>query len=192
MDTPNSSPVISPATYLIIGIALFLAGSITGVFADPYLPPSLSNTEKGYQAGFTAARTLVEKSSLGVFFAAAPSDMRTVSGTVTRVASGSVTLHNQAASNPFDETPALSDRTVLIGANTKIIRLVPKDAKTIQAETAALLKAHKTQQVAPYTQTVVSISSIKVGDSLVVTAGDNIKTASTFTAVEIRIQPHLP
>src|ERR1035437_4624515 len=168
MDTPNITKEHSPATYLITGVALLLAGAIIGAFTDPYLPSSLSNTEKGYQAGFTAARTLVEKSSLGVFFAAAPSDMRTVSGTVTRVASGSVTLHNQAASNPFDETPALSDRTVLIGANTKIIKLVPKDAKTIQAETAALLKAHKAPQVAPYTQTVVTASSIKIGDSLVV------------------------
>lgn len=193
MDTPNSSPVISPVTYLIAGGALLLAGGIIGVFADPYLPSSLSNAKKGYQSGFMAARTLVEKSSLGAFFTATPSDIRTISGKVTAVQGNRITIHSDSVNNPFDG-PAINDRTIIIDANTKVMQLTGKDAATIQAEIAAFIKAKKTTQATTtlgYIKTTVNASSIQVGGSLVVTAGENVKTLSEFTATEIQIQPKM-
>lgn len=192
MDTKFPTTV-----YVVIGAFLFFAGVLLGTFADPYLPSSLSNAKKGYEAGFTAARTLVEKSSLGAFFAISPSDMRAVAGKVTAVQGSRLTLHSQTMASPFDKTPALADRTVLVGANTKIIKLIPRDAKMLQAEAAALLKARQTGHatstaaVQLYTQAVANLADIKAGDSLVVTAGENIKSIEMFTATEIQIQPNL-
>lgn len=196
MDTQNNSLVVSPPfLYLMTAIA-FLLGGIIGAYADPYLPASLSNTQKGYQSGFTAAKTLVEKSSLGAFFTATPNDIRTVSGTVTAVNGDKISLHSASVENPFDSV-SINDRVVRVGSETKVIRLVPKDIKTAEAEMDAFRKALQKSgtttassfNAPPYNQMMVTASDIKLGDIVIVTADTNIKNLVEFTAQKIQIEP---
>lgn len=205
METQNNNIKLEEGTethaisqYLILTVVAFIVGGVVGVLADPYLPASLSNSKKGYQVGFSAARTLVEKSALGNFFKT-QSDVRSIPGTVTSIDGNRITIQGQSANNPFDG-PALNTRTVIIDTNTKVIKLSKKDSATIQAEMNAFIKALKTKTATsspvalsaePYIQTVVNSSSIQAGDLVTVTAGENIKNQAQFTATLIQIQPNV-
>lgn len=194
MDTPNGSPV-SLATYLMAGITLLLVGVIIGVFTDPYLSASLSNTKKGYQSGFTAARTLVE-SRLGDILKV-PNDIRTLSGTVISVGDGSLILHIQPISI-FGDPAEILDRTVLVTASTSIVTSLENKSfkenydnfmKTIESSSSSASGILK-PEVTPPTQfklTIADLKSIKVGDSLTVRALENIKLKNEFEASEIEI-----
>lgn len=190
---PQSSPL--SAKQVALGIATLVVGIVIGTAASFYF---------SYQAGFNAAKNLVEQSSLGGFLRA-QSDERSMSGTVTAIMGDRLTLHSQSA-NPFDET-TISDRTVLVAASTKVVKLTAKDSSVFQAEMAAFTKA--LQQSKPTTMVkgtpivpplefpqmfslaVVSASSIQVGDLVTATAAENIKGVSEFTAQEIQIQPQV-
>ncbi|MDP1690341.1 MAG: hypothetical protein Q8L52_04060 [bacterium] len=147
----------------------------------------------GYQAGFNSAKSLVEKSRLGDMIRT-PADVRALLGTVTLVGSGSLTLH-VISNNPFDSSP--SNRTVLVDASTKIIKIVQKDPKVFQSEVAVFSKAAQSGSTsaknapspAPFTLTTVTLADIKVGDTITVTASSNIKSAKEFTAIGIQVQP---
>ncbi len=165
---------------LIVGTALLLVGIAIGVFADPYLPASLSNTQKGYQAGFESAKTLVASSSIGAMFNT-PADVRSLSGTVTAINGGTLTLH-VGMEDPFGD-PALADRIVTVDASTTIVRL------SIRPGSPALATGKDAIPAPPlFTQTAVSLSNIGIGDPLTVTATENIATAKDFTATGIQIQ----
>jgi hypothetical protein len=164
-----------------------VVGMITGVVFDPYLPAPLSNTERGYQNGFSAAKSLVENSAIGSTLLRTPEDIRTLSGMVTVVNGNTITLHT-ISNDPFADA-ALSDRMVTIDASTKIVALTQKDPKTLQGEMAAFAKASPASATppAPFTQTPADRSSITVGTTLSVTAPENIRSTKEFTASEIMI-----
>jgi len=179
--------------YFSIGVVLFVVGGIVGVVADPYLPASLSSAKKSYQSGFAAARKVAEESQYGNLFKT-PDDIRFVGGTVTAVSGNRLTVHSQLA-NPFAD-PALSDRTVLVTADTKIVKFVAKDPKVYQEELATF-KSSTESKVAgatsplPTTRIAVDVSSITVGMVVAAVASENIKTMKEFTATEIQIQHKL-
>ena len=187
METKSNIGII-----LISVIIAFLVGAVAVGFADPYLPASLSNTQRGYQAGFDAARTLVENSSLGSFFQT-PADVRMLSGTVTAINGNRVTFHTQAT-NPFDD-PTLANRVASIDASTTITTQTRKDQKTYQADISALVQAHTVAAsttaaiISPFVTTPASISDIKVGTSINVSAAENIQSSGEFTASAIQIIP---
>lgn len=189
----QQQPLICPAhTNQYIGVTII--GIIIGTAASfVYFKQTSVNEAQTYQAGFNAARKLVEESSLGNFFKV-QDDVRSLSGNITAVAGNRLTLHVQAMNNPFDKE-SINDRTVVTDANTKIIKLTPIDQKTYQTELAKFMStsrsATSTKLIPPqqFTQTVVSFGDTKVGDSVIVTAGENIKNAREFTASEIQIQP---
>lgn len=183
------------AKSFIIIIAVFIAGGVIGVATDPYLPSALSNTKKGYDIGFAAARKVVEDSTLGNFFKT-PDDVRSLSGKVISVSGGSLVIRLSSV-NPFDDQ-SLNDRTVLVSADTKIMRNAAKDPKVFQAELASFIKTYRPSATSttngvtapqPYTQIVIDISSIKTGDSVLVKTLENVKAMSEFTASEIQIEP---
>ena len=163
----------SGARFFITSIALLLIGILIGVFADPYLPASFSNSGKGYQAGFAAAKQRVEESSIGNLLRASE-DLRSLSGTVTSVAGNRLSLHLSFA-NPFDDQ-VLDDRTVLVGTGTKVVKL-------------SIVPTKETLPIRQTTETVVDASAIKVGDVLSVMTAENVKILKEFTASEIKIQP---
>lgn len=175
---------------LVLAVAIFIAGSVASTVVDPYLPSVLSNSKKNYQDGFAAARKLVEESSLGNFFKT-PDDVRTLSGTVTAVTSEKITMHLTSV-NPFDDQ-SLNDRTVLITADTKIVRLVAKDIEVFQSEMAKFIATPQSISVPatfpqPYTQVIGNAQDIKAGELLTVTTSENVKTMKEFMASEIQVQ----
>ena len=179
------------AEYVIGGVVLVLIGAIIGALSDPYLPASLSNAKKGYQAGFDAAKTLVLNSGVGNMIKT-PDDIRTLQGTVTAVSGSTLTLHLRSV-NPFDD-PALADRTVLLDASTTIVKLVPKDPAAYQAELASFTKASKGSAAsatppALFSTVVASAASLTVGGPISVTASENIKNLKEFAASDIQILP---
>lgn len=186
METGNEIKTIS----LSVVIA-FLIGAVVAMLADPYLPSPLSNTQKGYQNGFNAAKTLVASSSVGGFFQT-PADVRTLSGTVTAISGNRITFHVQS-SNPFDD-PSLANRTAIVDASTTVIRLAQKDPVVYQAEMDAFTKAQKTATTTGIlpTPTVVAsaqASDIKIGDMINVLTLVNVKTLGEFTVRAIQILP---
>lgn len=141
----------------------------------------------GYQSGFNSAKSLVENSSLGAMLRT-PDDIRILPGTVTTVGTDRITIHS-TSNNPFDP---FSDRTVLITTSTKITKFTQKDPAMFKTEMDAYTKATKSaSKVTPpefFTITAITPADIKVGDTVMVTATDNIKSQKTFTASFIQIQ----
>lgn len=193
METQNNT-----MRYVAIGILLFLAGAVVEMFGDLYLPAQISNSARGYQAGFNAAKTLVENSSIGALLGDT-STVRLLSGTVTAVNGSGLTLHVDSK-NPFDD-PALAFRTVLIGPSTSVVKLVLKDAKVYQAELNSYQKTQTTAKTSnanpptlpsPFIQTPAKAADISAGDSVTVIASENVKTLEQFTAQSIQIKPKAP
>jgi hypothetical protein len=182
---------------ILFGVPILIIGIIIGAFAGPYFPFS-SSSSSSYQAGFNAAKDLVEQSSLGSMLRGSD-DVRTLSGTVTAVNGTSIMLHT-VSKDPFAD-PSLGDRTILVNTSTKIFEFTQKDPKVLQSEMAAFTKAAQsgssvpfkegTQPAvppAPFVQTATDVTSITVGSVLTVTALENIKSMKEFTASEIQIQ----
>jgi hypothetical protein len=203
MDPFNTTKVISPATYLITGVALLLAGGIIGVFADPYLPASLSNSKKEYKAGFTAARTLAENSSLGTLFRT-QINRSTISGTVTAIQGNRIKIHDGSVQNDSLNTlfgvSFISDRTIIVDATTKVAKLAENTSLVSQAKTNGY---QEVQQIKPdgstsvasstntYLETPSSVSGINIGDVLIVIAQEGAKTETEFIAQKILIAPSI-
>lgn len=154
------------------GAGLFIVGMVAGVFADPYLPAALSNTQKGYTAGFTAARARVENSSIGGMFKS-PTEVHMVVGTVTAVNGNAISIHVNS-SNPFDD-PALLNRTVLIGTSTKVTKI----STTIDTKNKKIPMS--------VTYATSTPAAILVGSYIAAIATENVASQKEFTASEIQI-----
>lgn len=150
-----------------------------------------------YQAGFDAARKLVEESGVGAMFQTSP-DIRMVAGTVTKVEGNIISVDIQSV-NPFDDG-AFTKRTVTITKDTKIVALTQKDPKVMQSEMEAFTKAMQTGKgiaqpatpPEPFTRTPATVADIKVSSFVTVTATENIKTVKEFSASGIEIQQNIP
>lgn len=189
----QQTPLVCPShTTQYIGAVII--GIVVGVGASfiyfRQAPVASSNT---YQAGFEAAKNRVLESSMGMMFRT-QDDIRTLSGAVTAVNGNQIIIHTEST-NPFDD-PSLADRTVLITNSTKITRISQSDTAAFQAEMEAFMKQMQSGKGAGGTppqpsepiRTTVSASSIVVGDTLTVTATENIKSSEKFTASEIQIR----
>jgi hypothetical protein len=166
--------------------AALIVGGIVGVVIDPYLPSALSNAKKSYQAGFSAARKVAEESQYGSFFRT-QSDVRSLSGVVATVSDDHLTLKVSSMMSPFDDA-ALAERTVRTTSDTKVVRLVAKDSKVFQAELAKFSSVPSATPPSPYTLVAGSVADIKTGDSLTVTASENVAGMKEFIASEVRIE----
>lgn len=187
-------PLVCPShTTQYIGV--LIVGLVVGMGASSvYFKQAPAGTENTYQAGFDAAKKRVEESSFGMMIRT-PDDIRALSGTVTAVSGNRITIHTQSI-NPFD-APALLDRTIVITKDTKIIETSQGDMKAFRVEMEAFMKktqagrgtgATRPSLPAPVSVTV-DILSIKIGDTLTVTAVENIRATKEFSASEIQVQP---
>lgn len=173
-------------SHIGVTVLIFIVGIAVGAFVSFYF-----YSPSSYQAGFDAARNLVENSSVGGVFRT-PDDIRILSGTVTAINGTSITLHT-VSNNPFDD-PSLNDRIILVASSTKIFEFTQKDPKVFQSEVAAFTKtAQSASSTSPtfFSLTATDLTRIKVGDALSVTALKNIKSVKEFTASEIQIQSQL-
>ncbi|HEX8916967.1 MAG TPA: hypothetical protein VF898_00550 [Chloroflexota bacterium] len=173
-------------------LVALIVGAAAMLFADPYLPSNLSNTKKGYDTGFAAAKNLVYTSPVGAIYRM-PDDVRAFSGTVTAVGADQFTIHTPSQ-DPFLD-PALNDRIVHIDSSTMLFKMEPKDPKVYQKEMtdySALVRAATTtlsvQPPAPFTKTAVSLSSLSKNQPVTVTTAENVRDANEFTATEVDIQ----
>jgi len=194
MDTQTFAPVGPPA-HLIKYLGMLVGGVIVGIVAAPYLP--FHDPNDTYQAGFNAAKKVVEDSSAGNIFRT-PDDVRILSGTVTAIDGNRLAFRINSV-NPFDD-PALANRTIIVNDSTAVLKLTQKDPKVFQAE---MIESRRAKQgamatstpiatsVTPYIQTAGSVKDIAEGDSLTVFASENIKTSKEFPAKEISIMPKL-
>lgn len=195
MDQPQQS-LLCPTHityYIVVGVVGIALGALAGWFLtyeyfEVYAPPV---HESDYKAGFDDAKKRVEESAQsGVMISPTHDDIRTISGTVTVVKNDEIYFHTQLAT-PLDF--GLEDRGTYITANTKIFKISKKDPKVFQAEMDAFMKAAQSNKTATSTvkppesfvRTSSDISSIKVGDTIEVTATENIKTKKEFTAGEV-------
>ena len=185
-----------PKIFVLIVVSALLLGAIIEVFADPFLPPLFSNSKKAYQAGFNAARTLVENSSFGNFFHA--TDSHSISGTVISIEGNHLTIHLSFV-NPLDDQ-TLTTRSIFIGTSTSIVKLTPKDPAAFQLEVNAFIRSQsgsttsneETQSVSPpafLTQVGANLEDVEVGDVVTVSAPEVVSSLKEFTASEIQIQP---
>ncbi|MHB8913836.1 MAG: hypothetical protein ACYC4I_02390 [Minisyncoccota bacterium] len=175
----------TPKNMWITGGVAFLAGALIGVFSAYSIPFNSANT---YQAGFNTAKTLAEK-SIGV----SNTDVHTLSGTVSAVSATGFMLHVQSM-DPFAD-PALANRSVTVGSATTVIKLVQKDAKTLQSEMDAFNKAtqaggdvSKIIPPAPVTGVPAKASDIAAGDFVTVIATENISSLAEFSASQVQFQ----
>lgn len=169
-------------------------GIVVGVVVDPLLPAPISSAKHSYQSGFAAAQALVEQSSVGGMIAV-PSEMHTLTGTVSSVGNGTFVLHT-ILRNPFDTSTPI-DRMVTVTTATKIVLLEPKNSVAFQAEMTRYMDAVKTGHVTastttptPFTESSVQITDLRAGDAVAVTSNENIVSVQAFTATSVQIQPH--
>lgn len=175
-----------PVTYFSIGVLLLLAGAVIGAFVMQYF--SSGNSSTSYQAGFDAAKTLVENSSVGGMFKT-PDDVRILSGTVSAISGNQLTLHTNVV-NPFDD-PALADRTVLMNASTTVVRLIQEVSAQQPTTKDTANESGPSVPIVSFATTTASASDIGVGDAVTVIASENVKTLKEFSAASIQILPKI-
>ena len=187
------------STHLNANFLSFLLGVFLVFTLDKYLPSFLSNTKKGYNigyaTGFTTAKSIVEKSTVGGFFKS-PDEIKTISGAITSIKGNVLTIHSQSIGNPFDGA-VINDRSVTVSSTTKIFEIKNKTPEAYQLEIAEFTKKKYPPDVAknlypiPYSRTVLEISTLKVGDYVGAISETNIKNVADFIAKEIQLQPTL-
>jgi hypothetical protein len=182
-------------------IVIFIIGIVTGLSFSFLFFKQTQTSENShidetstYQAGFDAAKKLVEQSSVGTVIKT-PDDIRNFEGTVTATEGNRITIHKQFSTNPFDDM-TLNDRAVIITNDTKITKLTAKDPAVFQTEMQEFLQnsINTTSAIPPGTflSTSANIADITIGSQISVTATENIKVMKEFIVSEIQIQPDQP
>lgn len=185
---------------LIIAFVLVLGIGI-GALIPKTLPaqpaPNTDGLEKSaYDAGFAAARKLVEESSIGSFVGVSD-DIRSLSGTVTAIEGNRISFKFESF-NPF-ENQALSDRVAVATESTKVIAFIETGlTKEEKDEKIESLKAINPQiddatlerfiNQKSFVEKAIVIADIKVGDTISVVASENAKTLREFEVVQIQVQ----
>jgi|SRR3989344_8048022 len=152
--------------------------------------------QNGFNTGYSVARHLIENSYLGGIIRTS-NDIRTLSGFVVDIGVDRITVRT-TPSNPFDN-PSLTDRIVLVDSSTTITKFIPKDIDIFKSEMDVFTKVTQSKSTptedtppiappTPFTFTTADLVDIKVGNALIVTAPNNIKSVKEFTADKIQIQ----
>lgn len=180
--------------YITVFVAgVILGGVIAGAASSVYFNRAIASGANTYQAGFDAAKKLVQESEFGGALRSMD-DIRAISGVVTDV-SGNKIVVDTKSQNPFEDI-ALSSRTVVAAENTKITKKVYGDVVAFQSAMDAYIKSMRSgkkittevPRIPEPTYEIISISDIKEGASVVITAEENIKSAAIFNASEIIVQ----
>jgi len=121
-------------------------------------------------------------------------DIRAINGTVEEVGESSIKV--KVLAGPAVPSKNLETRTVEIGENTAIEKVIQKDPVKFNKEMEAFFREIGEVQPGetpppspePVTREKISIRGIKVGDMVTVTSTENIIKASKFTAETISVQ----
>lgn len=174
-------------TLIGMGVAL-VAGGVVGYYGASYQYSGILNKAK---AAFPSQPT-----------------MMSVSGTIQSVSGKVITVKTNAMMNPFESLPEV--RKVTVTDTTKIVKISTKDPSVYQAELEAYQKSMqkavspKTGTSSPVTapslgvpptpmkETVLKLSDLKAGDMIMVDAGKDVKTQTSFDAVRIIVTGTAP
>ncbi|MFA6364938.1 MAG: hypothetical protein WCW78_00860 [Candidatus Paceibacterota bacterium] len=180
-----------------VGVVALVVGYLVGV----------SQGGKAVTASYASKIEAVSK-----LFPSMP-DIRIISGTVKSVSGKVITIETQTYGNPFEDVPKV--REITVGTNTKVTKneAIPGEEyqKLNNAYQVAVQKFQKEQQAAmtsgkpallpsggypmmpsPTKQVDISVSDIKVGDIVAVSADKNIKTEASFEASSISVSASTP
>ncbi len=172
---------------IIVSLGIFLAGAALGF--------GIGRIGSGGRFGeLQKLQAQVEQAKK--FFPQTPADIRTISGTIKNVSGRTVTLEIESP-NPFEDIP--KTRMVTISASTKIILQKQKDPAVLQRELAVFDASVKTLATkpgtpspmfpSPFQETSGVASDLKPGQSVTITADQNIRDAEAFEAREMRLTP---
>ena len=172
---------------IIVSLGIFLVGAVLGF--------GIGRVGSGGRFG-ELQRIQAQVEQAKKFFPQTPADIRTISGTVKSVSGSKVTLEIESP-NPFEDIP--KTRMVTISASTKIILQKQKDPAVLQKELAVFDASVKTLATkpgtpspafpSPFQETSGVASDLKPGQSMTITADQNIRDAEAFEAREIRLTP---
>ncbi len=140
----------------------------------------------GYAAGIADAKKKLKESGI---VPSSPEQVTTLSGTVKSVdADRFVIKANPVSMNPLD-AQGPTDRTIVVGSQTKItirVAMTPEELNAAMKAFQANINSKKLAiPPAPFTEKTASISDIKIGMVVTVTAADNIKDAATINATAV-------
>lgn len=169
-----------------------IAGGIVGIVAG-----LTGGYFLGYARGAVAIKTSYAPkiAEVEAMLPPVPSTIQSLTGTVQAINGATLTL--QVASGTFVD-PFLADfpttREVTITTTTNITSMTPISSTELQEEMQAYVEQLKkststSEEITPpssFTKTAISISDIKVGDTVIITASDNILSASSFAATSIQ------
>lgn len=161
-------------------VAGYGAGRVsTGTPINPLAPGA-----GGYQAGYDAARKKLAESGL---FPPAPTELRSLTGTVTEIKNSTITLSVDLRSlNPLEEIDAPKERRVTVTEDTKISRRVVKTPEELREEFAA--REPGTPPPSPFKRIELKLEDLKAGDIVAVSADKNILSETSFEATEITVE----
>ena len=151
--------------------------------------------QAGYSTGVKApssgTRTQVVQNRI-------PKEAKSITGKITGVAGTTISLQTFGTYSTQKNT----ERTVMTDAATIFERDMPKDQNAFQSELSAFsekLQASRAEgsslpssaYPAPFTLEGISLSDLRVGDIVMVTAAENILTADSFTATKVVVESAL-
>jgi len=156
----------------------------------------------GYARGGAAVTTSYAPkiAALATFFPPAPSSTLSLSGQVESINGSIVTINARPFTrNPFAAGGFLVSREATVTSATKITKQAQIDPTVFRQEIQAYNMTRpsgpsSTTAIAlptPFTETNISLSDIKVGDMIAVTASSNIMSAASFTATTVQDETQL-
>ncbi len=177
---------------IIVAVVFFIFGYILSsqINLPAKIGPAGQNT---FQAGWSAA-----KQRLAEFMPPlTQGEIKSLSGQVQKIEGSKISLKIRPLEPLAD--PALDNRLAETDNNTKIYKLVQKDAAEYQKEMKEFTKKMEEQMKNPserpaplmppemYAKKESALSALKAGDQITVIAQENIREKREFKAVEIVI-----
>jgi len=140
----------------------------------------------GYAAGIAEAKKKLKDSGI---VPVSPDQVTSISGTVKSVGTDRfIITANPVSMNPLD-AQGPSERTIVVNDQTKITIRVALTPDELNAAMKAFQEniASKKPSVPPppFTEKTASLSDIKIGMIVTITAADNIKDAATINATQV-------
>jgi hypothetical protein len=184
------------AILIAIAVSAFGVGLVTANYVDRggVMSSTTGDYDTAYQAGFEAARArLVERGFIMDTTMYDNMPTQTISGTVKDVSGSSLTLEV----TPHDPLADVILYTVTVDGATKVVNTKPRSEDDIKADTEAYEKAYASYDPysadnstppSPPSFTVDvpgTISDVKIGEWIHITATDNIPAEGSFVAKQI-------
>lgn len=183
----------------LIPVLCLIVGLAGGLFVGFILEKSSADTAlTKYQASLKARFASLNIPSPQM------TEVKRVSGSIKAISGETVTVALQSPRELFGD-PALDERTVTVGNNTKISILVQKDMAVFQKEMDTFQSVLKNQKPGVpldpskmptppqmFDKKESTLSSLKVGQVVNIVTAENVKTMKSFIAASIEVSPAPP